>query len=239
MMKTIPAWQFNEFMHVGVNYADPAMAREYDAQHEQFRGDMVAECDRLLDWLEVQPGKVIIDMGCGTGAFAVQATRRGAVIYAVDVSEAMLAVAKEKARAAGVTNINFCHGGFLTYEHLGEQADLVVSTSALHHLPDFWKGVALRRIAGMLKEGGRFYLQDVVYSFTEGEHARVFDEKVAWFNAQVNGDFAREVEITFSDEYGTYDWIMEGLLARAGFAIEDALFPDEMTARYLCTKLRS
>ena len=235
-MQTIPAWQFNEFKHCGVDYADPAVARGYDAQHEQFRGDMAAECDHLLDWLGVRPGEVVIDMGCGTGAFAVQADRRGAVVYAVDVSPAMLAVAEGKVRAAGVVNITFCHGGFLTYEHPGETADLVVSTSALHHLPDFWKLVGLQRIAGMLKEGGRLYLQDVVFSFAAGEHAQVFDQKVTWFESQVNGDFAREVAVTFSDEYGTYDWIMEGLLARAGFAIEQALYPDVMLARYLCTK---
>ena len=38
-----------------------------------------------------------------------------------------------------------------------------------HHLPDFWKAVALTRIAGMLRPGGIFRLSDVVYSFAPDE----------------------------------------------------------------------
>lgn len=52
----------------------------------------------------------------------------------------------------------------------------------------------------------------------------------------MNDSFAREVEVSFSTEFGTFDWIMEGLLTRAGFAIEQALYPDVMIARYLCRK---
>jgi len=235
-MKTIPAWQFNEFKHVGVDYADPAVANDYDTQHGKFRGNPADENNPVLKWLDVQPGKVIIDIGCGTGNFAIYAAQRGAVVYAVDVSEAMLAVARKKAAAEVITNITFAHGGFLTYEHEGEPADLVTSSAALHHLPDFWKLVGLQRIAGMLKADGRFYLMDSVYSFDPQDHAQIFTEKVAWFDAQVNASFASDVETSFSDEFGTFDWIMEGMLARAGFVIEQAQYPDVTLARYFCTK---
>jgi len=235
-MKTVPAWQFNEFKHVGVDYADAVVAREYDAQHGKFRGNQSAEYNSILDWLDIQPGKVVVDMGCGTGNFAIFAAQGGAEVYTVDVSEAMLAVACEKAQASGVMNINFCHDGFLTYKHPGEPADLVTSSAALHHLPDFWKLIALQRIAGMLKDDGRFYLMDSIYSFDPRDHARILDEKVAWFDAQVDASFARDVETSFRDEFGTYDWIMEGLLERARFMIEQACYPDVTLARYFCTK---
>lgn len=46
-------------------------------------------------------------------------------------------------RAKGIEAVE---GGFLTYEHEGEPVDLVHTRNALHHLPDFWKAVALARI---------------------------------------------------------------------------------------------
>ena len=41
--------------------------------------------------------------------------------------------------------------------------DAVITQLALHHLPDFWKLVALKRISQMLKDGGKLYLRDVVF----------------------------------------------------------------------------
>ena len=40
--------------------------------------------------------------------------------------------------------------------------DLVISEYALHHLPDFWKAVALERMAGFLRPGGTLRLRDLV-----------------------------------------------------------------------------
>jgi hypothetical protein len=48
---------------------------------------------------------------------------------------------------------------------VGAPLGAAVTQIALHHLPDFWKQIALIRIAGMLKDGGRLCLRDMVYSF--------------------------------------------------------------------------
>ncbi|HEY3417487.1 MAG TPA: class I SAM-dependent methyltransferase, partial [Armatimonadota bacterium] len=227
-MKTMPVWQFNEFQPVGVDYADQAVAEQYDGFHQRFRGDMGAEADRLLDELGVLPGQTLIDLGCGTGTFAIQAARRCARVYAADVSDAMLAVARRKADAAGVRNIYFAQEGFLTYAHPDAPVDFLTSTAALHHLPDFWKYTALRRIHGMVKEGGLFYLLDTVYSFPADDYARFFAEKTAWFTEHTGEEFGQDVIRAFSEEFCTIDWIMEGLLMKAGFTIERADYPDGM-----------
>ncbi|MBI3948109.1 MAG: class I SAM-dependent methyltransferase [Armatimonadetes bacterium] len=231
-----PRWQHDEFRHVGADYNDPELARAYDSRHERFRGDMAADCDRLLDALQVDPGSTLVDIGCGTGTFAIQAARRCARVCAVDVSPAMLAVARGKAAAAGVGNLTFHLGGFLTYEHREPPADFVTSTAALHHLPDFWKLIGLRRVADMLRDGGVFYLMDTVYSFDPAEHARFIDAKVEWFARAVDAEFGEEVETAFREECSTFDWVMEGLLARAGFLVERADYTDGMLARYVCRK---
>lgn len=54
-----------------------------------------------------------------------------------------------KADEAGVDNVEIAAAGFLTYDHRGDPADIVYSRYALHHLPDFWKVVALRRVRAM------------------------------------------------------------------------------------------
>lgn len=55
----------------------------------------------------------------------------------------------------GAGTDEFLPGGFLTYQHQGPPLDAVVTQIALHHLPDFWKQIALLRIFDMLKEGGK------------------------------------------------------------------------------------
>jgi cyclopropane fatty-acyl-phospholipid synthase-like methyltransferase len=235
-MKAVPAWQYDEFRHIGVDYADVALAEGYDAQHQRIRGDLAAEADLLLDALDAQPGQYLIDLGCGTGNLAIQAARRGLMVTAVDVSPAMLAVARRKAEAAGVTDIIFHQGGFLTYEHAGPPADVIISVAALHHLPDFWKQIGLQRIAGMLCEDGLFYLMDTVYSFPPEQYADVISGIVARITEQAGTAFGDEVAMAFREEFSTCDWIMEGLLARAGFVIERYEYRDAILARYWCRK---
>jgi cyclopropane fatty-acyl-phospholipid synthase-like methyltransferase len=190
----------------------------------------------LLDELAVQPSQTLLDLGCGSGSLAIQAARRGMTIYAVDVSPAMLAVAQRKADAADVTVVTFCQGGFLTYLHQGAPADVIVSVAALHHLPDFWKSVGLQRLAGMLRDGGLFYLMDTVYSFPPQDYARVMTETVAWFTHQAGTAFGEEAAMAFREEFSTNDWIMEGLLERAGFHIERSEYSSGILGRYWCRK---
>lgn len=105
---------------------------------------------------------MIIDFGSGTGTFAIQAARQCGKIIAVDVSETMINFAKSKAQKAGQSNIEFYHSGFLSYKHLQEPVDAIVTNLSLHHLPDFWKGIALKRIYHILKPGGKLLIRDVI-----------------------------------------------------------------------------
>jgi len=105
----------------------------------------------------------LLEIGTGTGNFAIEAAKHCNKVYAIDVSSAMIAYAKQKAQTAGISNISFFQAGFLSYEHNGFPLDIIVSNLALHHLPDFWKMIALKRIYKLLKNGGIFYLGDVVF----------------------------------------------------------------------------
>jgi ubiquinone/menaquinone biosynthesis C-methylase UbiE len=81
----------------------------------------------LIEWLGISAGHTVIDLGAGTGTFAIQAGKAGAYVHAVDVSPTMLAYAQKKACAANAENVEFHHAGFLTYEHQGNPVDFIVT----------------------------------------------------------------------------------------------------------------
>jgi putative AdoMet-dependent methyltransferase len=230
-----PRWQYDERKPCGVNYNNTWHARSYDRCHRKFR-DYEAEGEDIIAALGLTRNHVVIDMGCGTGAFVIHAAKHFKKVFAVDISKAMLKRARRKARKAELDNIEFCDGGFLTYEHTAEPVDAVVSVAALHHLPDFWKVIGLRRLVAMVKPGGKLYIRDVVFSFDPERYKYSIK---AYIQMIVNHTFPameREVETHFRQEYSTFGWIMEGMLEKAGLQIESADYKDKYFAAYLCTK---
>ena len=203
--------------------------------HQRFR-DYEKDSDAIIKLLDLDSNSTVIDMGAGTGAFALHAAKHCRKVYAVDVSSAMLERCRKKSEEMGLSNVLYCHGGFLTYDHEAEPADAIVSIAVLHHLPDFWKLVALRRAAGMLKKGGRFFLFDIVFPSAAEDLEDKLDGWVRSIAKQSGHELAAEAEIHIREEYSTYDWVMEGLLKRAGFEIESAEYGDGFQATYVCIR---
>jgi hypothetical protein len=56
-------------------------------------------------------------------------------------------------------------GWVLSYQHTGSPADAVFTRNALHQVPDFWKALALDRIAQLLRPGGILRLHDLIFDF--------------------------------------------------------------------------
>lgn len=231
-----PVWFYDEMRHAGVDYSDPARVAVYDQHHRKFR-DYRKDAEAVLRLLELAPEQTVIDLGSGTGAFALHAAPFCRTIYAVDVSRAMLEYCRQQAVEKNLQNIVFCHGGFLTYEHTADPVDAVVSSAVLHHLPDFWKYVGLLRVNALLKPGGKFYLFDIVFPGDEKDLRLPIEKFIHSLKDKVGAEFAAEAETHIRDEYSTYDWIMEGLLTRAGFRIDQATYGDGFGGSYLCTKM--
>ena len=86
----------------------------------------------LLSWLPAEMhGLRLLDAGCGTGALAVEAARRGAQVVAIDVSRSLLEVARERAGAAA-RNIRFEVGDMLD-PCLGAFDHVVAMDSLIHY----------------------------------------------------------------------------------------------------------
>jgi ubiquinone/menaquinone biosynthesis C-methylase UbiE len=227
-----PSWQYDEYSHLATDFHDPKQVAAYDArQHTK-----IEEERALVGELGLTNDMIVLEYGPGTGAFARAAATVVRQVHAVDISHAMLDYARSRAQEAGTHNIAFHHGGFLTYTHQGEPADVIVTKFALHHLPDFWKGVALKRMAGFLKPGGRFVLQDVIFSFDpedfEVETNRWIDEQTADGSGFSRADFEAHIR----DEHSTFTWVLNALFDRAGFEVEACRVDSPTYAWFFCKK---
>jgi SAM-dependent methyltransferase len=227
-------WLFDELSHAGEEHLDPAYVAAYDRKAQT---DPADDLTRLRD-LGLGGESTLIDFGAGTGTFALAAAPLCRRVVAVDVSAPMLEQLRERARANGLANVEAVQSGFLTYRHRGEPADFAYSRNALHHLPDFWKGIALHRVAAALRPGGFFFLRDLVYSFDPDEAAEVIETWLSHAPRQAEeGYTAEDLATHVRTEHSTYTWLLEPMLRRAGFEIRDAEYGAQVFAAYTCIKL--
>lgn len=230
-----PEWYYKE-EQIGVDYLDREIAAEYDNKHQQFRNFKV-EADDVIDKLDISKNDVVVDFGCGTGGIALNLARYCKKVICVDISESMLAVLKGNADKNNIKNIETHCAGFLSYQHEGRPVDKIVSKVALHHLPDFWKSVALLKMAEILKTGGKLYLFDVVFTFDPKDYERSISDMIKTFQSMGGDPMAAETIIHLRDEYSTYDWVMDGLFEKTGFNVDQKIIEAENHVTYVCLKL--
>jgi len=233
-MKSNVKWQYNETVQVGTDYQDISNVQAYDGKMAKFR-DFKKEATDIIKAICLEREHSLLEIGTGTGNFAIEAARYCNNVYAIDVSSTMIAYAKQKAQTMGISNISFFQAGFLSYEHNGYPLDVIVSNAALHHLPDFWKMIALKRIYQLLKNGGTFYLGDAVFSFPIEEYNYKIYDWIYTMKEKVGVDFAKEAEMHIKEEFSTFDWIIEKMFHKSGFKF-DIRHKDDFFAIYYCKK---
>jgi ubiquinone/menaquinone biosynthesis C-methylase UbiE len=217
-------WWLDERASAGRENLDADHVVRYDAKEDADAASEVV----LLQQLGLHRHSEIVDLGAGTGQFALAAASACARVVAVDVSSVMLQRLQAKITEAHLANIEVVQAGFLTYEHRGRPADFVYSRFALHHLPDFWKAVALARVRRLVRPGGVLRLWDVVYDFAPAEAEERIEAWCATGGSGVEGEWSRaELEEHVRDEHSTFRWLLEPMLERCGFAIEDAVYSQD------------
>jgi ubiquinone/menaquinone biosynthesis C-methylase UbiE len=213
-------WMIDELAFAGSEHLDEDFVAGYDRKQGYPSADEDLETLACLGALT--PEATVVDQGAGTGQFALAVAPLCARVVAADVSAQMVAMVQQKADAAGLDNVECTRAGLLSYQHTGAPADIVYCRNTLHQLPDFFKGLALHRMATTLRPGGILRLRDLVYDFTPALAPEALE---TWMTGAVSDpavgytreDFATHVRTEFS----TYRWLLEPLLEHAGFTILD------------------
>ena len=198
------------------------------------------EFNEMIDFLALKNTNQMsfLDLGCGTGASLVYAAKHFQKVYGVDVSKSMLEQAQKKIEKEKITNASLIQSGFLTYTHQEEPVDLVMTKAAFHHLPDFWKQIALLKMNQMLKKNGLLYLFDVVFHLDPKDYQMKINQWVSGFEKLAGKKMKEEVEIHIRDEYSTFSWILNGMIENAGFKIEKSRTNDGFITEYHCVKIQ-
>src|SRR6266508_5014277 len=107
-------WMIDELAHAGPEHLDPGFVAGYDQKqgHPDPAEDLAVFAAHGLAGTST-----IVDLGAGTGQFALAAARQFGHVIAVDVSPAMLKLLADRAASAGLTNLEWVQAGFLSYEH--------------------------------------------------------------------------------------------------------------------------
>ena len=124
---------------------------------------------------ELREGEVVLDLGSGGGIDVILSAKRvgsSGMAYGLDMTDEMLALARENARVAGVTNVHFLKGVIEQIPLPADSVDVVISNCVINLSVD--KPAVLTEIARVLKPGGRIGVSDIVAEdrLTEADRAQ-------------------------------------------------------------------
>jgi len=185
--------------------ADPISVGLYD---ESQKAGLPAEailaslgCGNPTALAELRPGEVVLDLGSGGGIDVLLSARRvgpTGKAYGLDMTDEMLALARENQRKAGAENVEFLKGEIEAIPLPADAVDVIISNCVINLSAD--KGTVLREAFRVLRPGGRFAVSDIVL---RGELPEEMQRSVALWTGCIAGALS-EVEY-------------RGLLAAAGF----------------------
>lgn len=116
----------------------------------------------IIEMAQIQPGNMVLDIGCGTGSLSLTAkhyTGPSGSVFGIDASPEMIATAREKAQRMGYEAV-FEVGLIEQLPYPEASFDVVINRLVMHHLPDDLKRQGVAEILRVLKPGGLLFIAD-------------------------------------------------------------------------------
>ena len=127
-------------------------SKNYDKTEERF--EYIHSKSRENTKKYLNGSNIVLDYGCGTGTTSCEIANRVKEIHAIDISSKMIEIAKRKAVASKVENINFSQTDIFDKRYKKESFDVILAFNMLHTVID--PQVVMRRIYELLKPEGLF-----------------------------------------------------------------------------------
>lgn len=167
-------------------------------------------CGNSLALAKLQPGESVLDLGSGGGLEVLLAARQvgpSGYAYGLDMTDAMLEVARRNAEKAGASNVAFLKGDIESIPLPDQSIDVIISNCVINLAPD--KGQVLNDAFRVLKPGGRLAVSDIVFDgdlnelpVSEGELRGALSWAACFAGALTMADYRRLLEAAGFEQIG-------------------------------------
>ncbi|NIP40898.1 MAG: methyltransferase domain-containing protein [Candidatus Aenigmarchaeota archaeon] len=136
-------------------YIEKADVYEKLANAEDYRNDIFKQTVKIFN----PRGKVILDMGCGTGKYAIPFSKTAERVYAVDMSKGMLKILKNKIKKKNIKSVKIIKSDYGKINLSKESIDLIFSTWSFPAHSKRWAS-DLSKLRKIIRKGGYMILVD-------------------------------------------------------------------------------
>lgn len=153
----------------------------FNEQLNNEEGSIKSIIDKIvLEQLNLNNKDILLDIGCGTGNFIINASKICKQVIGIDISKLSLEKAKVKVRKENVKNIILTLGSF---ENPSETIELssynitkITTIYSMHHLPDDLKKECIKTLSKLITKPGRIIIGDIIFFEDPEKHKDKYEE---------------------------------------------------------------